>query len=252
MLLTDDETTDAPIFPTITREEPLAARVANHLQQLIVENKLKHGGRMPSERYLAEQFGVSRTVVREAVRSLVSKGLLEVLAGSGASIRAEPIAAAANSMSLLLTLGISMGQLDLAKVVEIRRVLEVEIASLAADRATPDHTSLMEDILQEAERGIDDEDQFMSSDIAFHALLAKAADNGLFSVILGSISEVLVECRREGWRIPGAANRGLAQHRRIIDCVRAADSVGARRAMNEHMDEALYSGVLGIKQSDLG
>ena len=143
-----------------------------------------------------------------------------------------------------------MGQLGLTEVIEIRRVLEVEIASLAADRATPDHTALLEDILQEAERGIDDEDQFMRSDIAFHAVLAKATHNELFSVLLGSISEMLFEVRRVGWKTPGTARRGLAHHRRIIDCVRAADSAGARRAMNEHMDEALYSGALGIKQSD--
>ncbi|CAN5748821.1 transcriptional regulator NanR [soil metagenome] len=243
----DDETSDSLLFPTITREEPLAVRVASHLQSLIIDNKLKPGGRMPSERYLGEQFGVSRTVIREAVRSLVAKGLLEVQAGSGASIRADPMAAVANSMSLLLSIGISMGQLDLSDVIEIRRLLEAESSSLAADRATSEDTALLEDILQEAERGIDDENQFISSDIAFHALLAKATHNGLLPVILGSISEALVEFRREGSASPGAARSGLAQHWRIIDCVRIADSAGARLAMNEHMDDALSSGALGIQ-----
>lgn len=251
ILLPDDETPDSVLFPTIIRDEPLSARVASHLQRLIIENKLKQGGRMPSERYLAEQFGVSRTVIREAVRSLVAKGLLEVQAGSGTSVRAEPMTSAANSMSLLLSLGIGMGQFDLTKVVEVRRVLEVEIASLAAACATPDEIALLEDTLEEAKQGIHDEERYLSADIAFHAVLAKSTHNELFSVLLGSISEVLLEVRRVGWKTPGVANRGLAQHRRIIDCVRLADSAGARRAMNEHMDEVLHSGALGIKQSNL-
>jgi len=252
MLLLGDETSESPLFPTIIREEPLSARVASHLQHLIIDNKLKQGGRMPAERSLAEQFGVSRTVIREAVRSLVAKGLLEVQAGSGSSVRADPITAAASSMSLLLSLGISMGQFDLTKVMEVRRVLEVEIASLAAARATPDEIALLEDTLEEARHAIDDEERFLAADVAFHCVLAKATHNELFAVLLVSLPEILFEVWRVGWKTPGAASRGLAHHRCILDCVRAADSVGARRAMNEHMAGVLYSATLGSKQSNLG
>jgi GntR family transcriptional repressor for pyruvate dehydrogenase complex len=145
-----------------------------------------------------------------------------------------------------------MGQLDLTKIIEVRRVLEVEIAGLAAMRATEEDTALLVSVLAEAEQGLDDEETFVRTDVAFHAALARATQNELFSVILSSISDILVEIRRVGWHTPGVATRAIAHHRRILECVQSGDASGAQQAMDEHMDEARDTLALGIKRSIAG
>src|SRR6266550_8265050 len=131
---TSDATSDAAaaLFPQVTREPRLSDKVADLMLETILSRKLMAGDRLPSERELGEQFGVSRTVVREAVRSLVAKGLIEVQSGSGLRVAAVGPAAVRESMRLFLR----AGQLDFEKVHEVRAVLEVHIAGVAADRAT--------------------------------------------------------------------------------------------------------------------
>ena len=237
---------DGSVFPTIQREASLTSRVTVHLEGLIVDSHLRPGDRLPSERHLATQFGVSRTVIREAVRSLAAKGLVDVRSGSGTVVGAQPFDSAAESIGLLLNLGVSSGRLDLDKIMEVRRMLEVEIAGLAARRASPEDIAGLEAILREAESGLD-EDTFVRTDVDFHTTLARATHNELFLVMLGSIGDVLVQIRRLGWRTPSAATRALVHHRTVLDCVMQGNVEGARRAMNAHMDEARETGAEGLR-----
>jgi GntR family transcriptional repressor for pyruvate dehydrogenase complex len=239
-------TGDSPVFPAIEREASLASRVTAHLERLIIDSHLRPGDRLPSERHLAEQFAVSRTVIREAVRSLAARGLLDVRSGSGTVVGALPFDSAAESMGLLLNLGITSGRIDLDKVMEVRRMLEVEIAGLAACRSTPEDVAALVAILSEAESGLEDEETFVRTDVNFHAALARATHNELFLVLLASIGDVLVQLRRLGWRTPGAAARALAYHRQVLQSVEAGDMNGARQAMDAHMDEARETGVQGL------
>src|SRR5918998_4310045 len=235
-------TDDSPVFPAIEREASLASRVTAHLERLILDSHLRPGDRLPSERHLAGQFAVSRTVIREAVRSLAARGLLEVRSGSGTVVGALPFDSAAESMGLLLNLGITSGRIDLGKVMEVRRMLEVEIAGLAASHATAEDIASLVAILSEAESGVEDEETFVRTDVNFHAALARATHNELFLVLLASIGDVLVQLRRLGWRTPGAAARALAHHRKVLERVADGDINGAREAMNAHMDEARETG----------
>ena len=93
------------MFNTVEREETLASRVAGQMESLIVQQRLQPGDRLPAERELAHQFGVSRTVVREAVRALAARGLLEVKAGSGTLVRTPSAHTVAQSMALYLRAG---------------------------------------------------------------------------------------------------------------------------------------------------
>src|SRR5689334_10607565 len=90
------------LFKLVQREETLASRVTGQLETLIVQRHLQPGDRLPAERDLAQQFGVSRTVVREAVRALVAKSLLEVQPGSGTHIRSPSAQSVSQSMALFL------------------------------------------------------------------------------------------------------------------------------------------------------
>ena len=120
------------LFQQVTREPRLSDKVAEMMLETILSRRLQVGDRLPSERELGEQFNVSRTVVREAVRALVAKGVIEVRSGSGLRVAAVDAAAVSESMSLYLR----GATLDFEKVHEVRALLEVHIAGLAAERAT--------------------------------------------------------------------------------------------------------------------
>jgi GntR family transcriptional repressor for pyruvate dehydrogenase complex len=226
---------DESIYESIRRAPKLADRVAQQLQDLIGSQRLRPGDRLPPERDLAEMFAVSRTVVREAVRSLVAKGLLEVQTGSGTYVRDVAPEAVAESLGMLLRS--SDGGYD--KVLEVRQLLEVEIARLAAERATTSDIAAMQQTLVELARTEGDPEAFARADVAFHAALARATQNELFLILHDSIFETLIEVRRKGAAlVPGTVQRALYHHSDIFERVRARDPEGAQVAMRAHLEES--------------
>jgi GntR family transcriptional repressor for pyruvate dehydrogenase complex len=223
------------LFKTLQRESTLSDRVTGQIEKLIIANHLQPGDHLPPERELARQFGVSRTVVREAIRALVAKSLLETRAGGGTVVRSPTAASVAQSMSLFLRAGQS--QLDYNKVLEVRRILEVEIAGLAAERRTAEDLVKMEQILVEAASG-EGRDHFAKTDVAFHAALARATHNELFGLLLDSVADIMFKVRYLGFDIPDAIARALRYHGAIFDQVKAGDAEGARQAMREHLIES--------------
>src|SRR6266550_7559142 len=147
---TSDATSDAAaaLFPQVTREPRLSDKVADLMLETILSRKLMAGDRLPSERELGEQFGVSRTVVREAVRALVAKGVIEVRSGSGLRVAAVDAAAVSESMSLFM----HGGGIEFEKVHEVRTVLEVHIAGLAAERASDDDVARLREVHERMQR----------------------------------------------------------------------------------------------------
>jgi GntR family transcriptional repressor for pyruvate dehydrogenase complex len=224
------------LFGLLTRDATLAERVTEQMKQLIVSGQLRAGDRMPPERELARQFGVSRTVVREAVRSLMAQGLVEVHAGSGSVVRNPSAGAVAESMALFLQVG--RQGFDHGKILEVRHLLEVEIAGLAAERRTGDDLVALAAVLQETAHVGGNCDDWLKNDMAFHALLAQATRNELFSLLLDSIADIMISVRRLSFDVAGAPDRTLKYHGAILEQVEKGDPVGARAAMREHLAEA--------------
>jgi len=233
-----EQGTEGGLFEEVRREESLSTRVAAQLEKLIQDNRLKPGDRLPSERILAEQLGVSRTVVREAVRTLVARRLLEVRSGSGTVVGSLEPGVMAEFMSSMLDLSLRSGKLGHDKVVEVRRMLEVEIAGFAARRRTEEDIMELEEILLRAQSDLGDPEVFVETDISFHECLARTSHNALFFVLLRSITDVLIEGRQLALEVPGTAERAQEYHRSIFERVRAGEVDGAREAMDRHMDEA--------------
>lgn len=221
------------LFQAVPREATLASRVTNQLENLILGNRLQPGNRLPSERELAQQFGVSRTVIREAVSALVAKGLLEVQSGSGTTVRSPTTQAISQSITILLRLGQS--SLEYEKVHEVRRLLEIEIAGLAAERRTDEDLARIEGYLNTMIEGRDDLDVFSKNDVAFHTALAHTTHNEMFVVLLDSVVDVMIQVRRMGSELPGARDYAIEAHRQIFEQVKASNVEGARRAMAEHL-----------------
>lgn len=218
-------------FARIRREPRLSDRVAALLLDTIVARGLQPGDRLPSERELGEQFGVSRTVIREAVRALAAKGVIEVRTGSGLRVAAVDASAVSESMSLYLR----GGTVEYPKVHEVRRLLEVEIAGLAAERARDGDVTRMRTICEQMEAALEDVERAARLDLAFHRAIARATANELYLLLLDSIGEALLEIRRGNLQT-GAAPETVRLHREIVDRIAARDPAGARQAMAEHLD----------------
>ena len=167
---------------------------------------------------------------------MTAQGLLVVRAGSGSVVRNLSAGDVAESMAIYLRMGRT--DADHRKILEVRRVLEVEIAGLAAARRTPDDLARMEAILVETPAVSDTCDGWLANDMAFHAVLAQATQNELFSLLLDSLAAVLVTIRRLAYQVPDPAGRTLKYHGMILEQVRLGDADGARRAMHEHLREA--------------
>lgn len=225
------------IFVEMQRELPLSDRVARQLRDLIVSGRLKPGDQLPAERELAQSFGVSRTVIREAVRSLAARGMVNVRSGSGSRVAAVDSSHVADSMQLYLN---GIGGLDYSAVHEVRTVLEQRIAHLAAQRATDDEVETLRSVLNHMRSVRDDPEQAAETDVEFHRTIAQMTGNPLFVVLLDSIREVLMEIRRATLSVPGRPEEAIDWHEHILDAIAEGDSEGAERAMRDHLIDSLH------------
>ncbi len=217
------------------RARRLSDEVADRLQAFIAANALEDGARLPSERELCDLLGVSRTVVREAVRSLAAKGLLEVRQGDGTVVRTPSVQLASDVMTVMLR-GHSV--MAFTAVHEVRRLLEVEIAGLAAERRTEVDMTVIAARLAAADEHADDHERWAEADVAFHAALAAATHNPLFAVLLSSMAGMLTELRRTAARLPGTPARAREHHAALVAAIGDGNGAAARRAMVAHMAEA--------------
>jgi GntR family transcriptional repressor for pyruvate dehydrogenase complex len=219
------------LFGLVAREPRLSDKVAELMLETILSRKLEVGDRLPSERELGEQFGVSRTVVREAVRSLVAKGIIEVQSGSGLRVSAVGVAAVSESMSLFLR----GGTLDFEKVHEVRALLEVHIAGVAAERATEGDVERLREVHERMSRETDDVESAARDDLEFHRRIAGATQNDLYLLLMDSIGSALIDIRRDNLG-SGSAQTTLEQHEQILKSIATHDPAGARSAMQQHLD----------------
>ena len=224
------------MFEFSLRRDKLYKQVADQIERLIVAESLRPGDKLPSERELAEQMGVSRTVIREAIRVLSVRGLLKVKSGCGTYVQELSAKDAAASIELFLKLRQSSESLQ--HVYEVRRILEVEAAGLAAERATLEDVASMKKSIDLMARYRDDPEAYTRHDVAFHAAVATATHNDLFGVLLSPISDLLLQMVRVSLDASGAADVGLVHHREILACIREHDPQKARRAMREHLEHA--------------
>lgn len=228
------------IFQSMPREPSLTERVTQQIETLIVEQHLQPGAKLPAINGLAEQLGVSRTVIREAIGALAAKGLLDIRHGSRTTVRRPSAATVTQSMALYLRTG--QPQLEIHKVSQVRRVLEIEIAGCAAECRTTEDLQRMAALLDEMTIIVQSEThlqanraRYIKVDVDFHTALAYATGNELFPLLLNALVDVMLEVRELGVSVPGSAQRALAFHRAIYAQVQAGKVAGARQAMLEHL-----------------
>lgn len=224
---------DKDFYHPISRQPKLSDQVEEEFIRLIERGELRPGNQLAPERELADRFTVSRTVIREAIRSLAARGVIEVRPGSGAVIVVPETSRVAKSMSLILRL-VGDSHDPYTNVFEARRVLEVEIAGLAAKRATQHDLDELAANL-EMMRSSTEIEAIAESDVEFHAALARATHNEIFSVWLDSVVDIMLEVRRYSLMVSVNKDKALRDHQAIYDFVAAHNSEGACEAMETHL-----------------
>jgi GntR family transcriptional regulator, transcriptional repressor for pyruvate dehydrogenase complex len=221
-----------PAAPLVTQR--LSDRLAVLLSAQVENGALRPGDRLPTEQQLAAQHGVSRTVVREAVHQLKSRGLLLSRQGSGVFVA---VPAENQPLAFDPTVLESVGAV--VHVVEVRRVLEGEIAAIAAQRATRTQVAGLKRALSALDQAVTAGRDGVAEDLAFHRAIGEATGNPQFSRLLGFLEQYL----REGMRITrgNEARRKdfmeqvRQEHRAIVDAIAAGEPAAARRRALEHI-----------------
>ncbi len=216
----------------LVRTSRLYEQIVQQIEESIVKGDLKAGDQLPAERELAQRFGVSRTAVREAVKALREKGLVEAYSGRGTFITDGTTQAVRQSLDLMVKIGQPEGSTHLA---EVRAILEPEIAALAAVRIQDPELTTMRDAVATMDRAGKDPETYIEADLDFHLALAEGAANPLILSLLDSIVGLLREQRLRIFRVPGGPERGQIHHKRILDAVEKHDSEKAREAMRAHL-----------------
>lgn len=207
----------------------------------VTAGQLRPGDRLPSERDLAERFGVSRPTVREAMRALSVLGVIEVRHGGGAFV------SALDATSLLSPLNFFLGlsQVSVDQLYDARRLIEGEICALAATRITPAALDELEALITEQEKVLDAAEAYLALDSRFHARLGEVADNPFLARASQSLNVLGIEFRRAAANSGEMPRRSVRDHRQIVAALAKGDAEGARKAMIAHMDQVRNTTIAG-------
>lgn len=220
--------------PLRIESDRLSDRLASRLAAQIESGELRPGDRLPTEHHMALAHGVSRTVVREAVHQLKSKALVVSRQGSGVFVAQPP-----THRALAFDPAVLGSVQAVVHVVEVRRVLEGEIAALAAERATRAQIAAMRRALKSIDAAVAEGRDGVAEDLGFHRLIGEATGNPQFRLLLGFLEQYL----REGMRITRGNEARRAdfmqavqqEHRAIVEAIAARDPAAARDHATRHI-----------------
>lgn len=206
------------------------------LTERIVAGGFRPGDMLPPEALLGDEFEVSRTVVREATKTLEAKGLISVQQGRGSIVMAPEIWNVLDAGVIDAQLEHDHGGHVFEDLTFVRAALESEMAAHAAERATPEIMRRMRDVLGRAEGLRGDPDAFLELDYAFHLLVMDASGNAMARAIMLALEEPLHVARRLTNGIPGTIDRGQEFHEEIFQAIVDRDAPKARRSMRTHLE----------------
>ena len=206
--------------------------VIEQIMNLIKNNKLKPGDKLPPERELAEKLSISRGSLREAFRVLESRGLIKSKPGGGRYIR-EIRKNGHNSTENIIS---SLEKSSILELLEAREMLEIKIAKIAAQRATPEDIELIKEALNK----INEEEELKhgketESDTEFHLAIASASHNFVFVNIIKLHLDLLKDTREKTWQIPRRREEQQKEHRAIFQAIKEHNTKKAHEAMLRHL-----------------
>jgi GntR family transcriptional repressor for pyruvate dehydrogenase complex len=216
----------------VVRRNKVYEEVAKQIEHLILE-KLQPGDKLPSERELAEMLQVSRSSIRDAIRSLELTGLVEPRQGAGTIVRELSAESLVNPFANAL----KRRQELVSELLDFRKMLEPPLAARAATHASPDEISEMEEILQRQEGTLSHGEASIAEDAEFHYSIALASGNSVVLKVLDILMDLLRETRERSLQLQGRPQRSLAGHRRILAAIKRHDAEAAKDAMRRHIED---------------
>ncbi|WP_462418365.1 FadR/GntR family transcriptional regulator [Kytococcus sp. Marseille-QA3725] len=216
--------------------------VLDWVERGILAGDLSVGSRLPAERELAAQLGLSRAAVREAIRTLQAQGIVRSAVGAGEHGGTTITPVEDGAMGRMLRLHVQLGHFPLDHVIEVRTTLECLSARLACARRTDEHLATMAGLVEQMEQSQDDRDRFNDLDTRFHVALAEAAGNRLATDSTAALRESMRQPIRERMRSSREwgriAPRLVEDHRAILRAIEERDAAEAERLLVEHIQSA--------------
>jgi GntR family transcriptional regulator, transcriptional repressor for pyruvate dehydrogenase complex len=194
---------------------------------------LRPGDKLPPEHALVQTLGVSRSSVKEAVRSLELVGVVGRRSGSGTVLRSQPEHWSVNPAANLL----GHERRLLKDLFDFWKMLGSSLAVLAAKHASAEEIREMEKILLRQEEKARLGDPAIEEDSGFHYAIAKAAENSVVLSLFSVLMDMLLEVRERALQIPGRPRKSVAEHKRILDAIMSHDATAAKTALRRHVDE---------------
>jgi len=217
--------------PRLVRKGSLTESAASAICALISDRKLKPGDRLPSQRELATDLGVSCTLLREAIRELILMRVLSVHHGSGTFVDAGVTAAMAERFTSVM----AFQENDVLEILEARIVIERESAKLAAQRAGEDELQCLGELITEMNEWRADPGKTDLLDVQFHSAIARMSKNRVLSNMFDTIRGSLTLQIRQAQQLPGVAQQALRYHQRIYEAIRSRNPGEAGKLMAEHL-----------------
>ena len=208
-------------------------QVAEQIQRLIASGALSPGDRLPPERELAAKFGVGRSSLRDAIRTLEVMGIVESRHGSGTVVRDL----STDSLVVPLASVLAHKRELVAELLDVRRMIEPALAARAAANATEEELSRLEDILQRQAEKVRRGEPSIEEDSEFHYTIALAARNSVVLRVLDVLMDLLRESRARSLQVPGRTKRSCAGHQRILWAIKRRDGPAAEAAVRKHLKE---------------
>lgn len=225
----------------------ISDEIVDQLVDLISRNELKPGERLPAERDLCVQFGVGRTTLREALRSLATLGIIEGRVGEGTFVSEN----SSRHLEKSLQWGLLLDDKGVDDLIETRLMLECQTAEAAAERAKPHDIETIQATVQSLEDALTDQAQFLESDLAFHLAIARASQNAILANLLNLTRNYLQQWIVQSLDDPASpsgkkrARLSLKEHQAILDAIESKDSDAARACMRIH----IVSSSRGLKRT---
>jgi GntR family transcriptional regulator, transcriptional repressor for pyruvate dehydrogenase complex len=216
------------------KRKTLTSQVIDHIVGMIKNGDIKPGERLPTETQMTQLLGVSRTCVREAIKSLQSLGLISVRQRIGATLLEPSPANLLNAEQF--SLAIQSQQTD--ALLEFRKIMEVGLASLAAEKADDADLSQMKTALDRYRMEIASNQAESSTDMSFHAALAAASKNPIAVMVWQMLSTRLGDVLSRTIALPHVCEESLQDHEKIYRAIKERNPRRARQAMREHLENA--------------
>jgi len=214
------------------RKRKIYEQVARQIRDRVLKN-LNPGDKLPPERELAERLGVSRSSVRDAIRSLELVGAVEPRSGAGTVVREMSTDWIMNPVANVL---VRKPQL-LGDLLDFRKILEPPLAALAAKHASVKEIRDMEAILRRQEKKVRQGELAIEEDSEFHYAIARASENAVVLKVLDALMDMLLEVRERSLQVAGRPQKSTAGHWRILRAIQRNDPAAAHKAMRSHIED---------------